>query len=62
MILLTVVAGSVIGQLISLWVIGYFADRRQKRRAREIENAFQEALKEVEEKEKKMREYARMES
>ena len=62
MTLLTVVVGSVVGQLISLWVIGYFADRRQKKRAQEIENAFQEALKEINEKNAKMREYARMES
>ena len=62
MIFLTVLVASALGQLLSLWVIGHFAHRQNVKKAEAIQNAFQEAMKEVEEKEKKMREYARMES
>lgn len=59
---LTVFAASALGQAVVLWVIGSLAHRQQVKKAEAIQNAFQEAMKEVEEKEKKMREYARMES
>ena len=56
------VIGSMVGQFITFWVIGYFAQRQEAKKVEAIQNAFQEAMKEVEEKERKMREYARMES
>lgn len=62
MTFLTVLVASALGQLLSLWVVGTIAHRQNVKKAEAIQSAFQEALKEVEEKEKKMREYARMES
>lgn len=54
--------GSMIGQFFALWVIGFLAHRQEMKKVQAIQNAFHEAMKEVEEKERRMREYARMES
>jgi hypothetical protein len=62
MLFLTVFTASVLGQLTSLWFIGALAQRQQKKQAENIRLAFEQTVKEVEEKERKMREYARMES
>jgi len=61
-IFLAALVGSMIGQAITFWVIGYFAQLQEAKKVEAIQNAFQEAMMEVEEREKKMREYARMES
>jgi len=62
MTFLTVLVASFLGQLGALWVVGSLAHRQQVKKAREIQKAFEETIKEVEERDKKMREYARMES
>ena len=62
MTFLTVFIASMLGQLASLWVIGAISHRRQVKKALEIQKAFEEARKEAEEQERKMQEYARMES
>jgi hypothetical protein len=62
MTFLTVLVASALGQLASLWVIGAIAHHRQQKQAEEIRKAFERTVHEVEEKERKMREYARMES
>jgi hypothetical protein len=58
----TVFAASMLGQLASLWIIGAIAHRRQMKQADAIREAFEQTVKEVEEQDRKMREYARMES
>lgn len=62
MTFLTVFIASALGQAAVLWVVGSLAHRQQVKKAQEIQKAFEETLKEVEERDKKMREYARMES
>ena len=62
MTFLTIFVASVLGQLTSLWVIGAIAHRRQQKQAEAIREAFEQTVKEVEEQDRKMREYARMES
>ena len=62
MLFLTVFTASVLGQLTSLLFIGALAQRQQRKQAENIRLAFEQTVKEVEEKERKMREYARMES
>ena len=62
MTFLTVFAASMLGQLTSLWIIGAIAHRRQMKQADAIREAFEQTVKEVEEQDRKMREYARMES
>ena len=62
MTFLTVFAASMLGQLTSLWIIGAIAHHRQKKQADAIREAFEQTVKEVEEQDRKMREYARMES
>jgi hypothetical protein len=62
MTFLTVFAASMLGQLASLWIIGAIAHQRQKKQADAIREAFEQTVKEVEEQDRKMREYARMES
>jgi hypothetical protein len=62
MTFLTVFLASMLGQLASLWIIGAIAYRRQVKQAEVIRATFEQTMKEVEEKERRMREYARMES
>jgi hypothetical protein len=62
MTFLTVFLASMLGQLASLWIIGAIAHRRQVKQAEVIRATFEQTMKEVEEKERRMREYARMES
>lgn len=61
-VFLAAAVGSMVGQFFALWVIGFLAHRQELKKAHAIQNAFEEAMKEVEEKERKMREYARLES
>lgn len=62
MTFITVLIASALGQLIALWIVGAFAHRKQMQQADAIRKAFEETMKEVEERDQKMREYARMES
>lgn len=59
---LTVFAASALGQAAVLWAVGSLAHRQQLKKAEEIRQAFEQTIKEVEERDAKMREYARMES
>jgi|LakMenEpi03Aug12_release.lakeMendotaPanAssembly.Ray.scaffolds.fasta_scaffold1672309_2 hypothetical protein len=62
MTFLTVLAASFLGQLGALWIIGTLAYRQQEKKAEAIQKAFEQTVKEMEEREIRMREYARMES
>ena len=62
MTFITVFIAATLGQLFSLWVVGALAHRQQMKQADAIREAFEQTVKEVEEQDRKMREYARMES
>jgi len=53
------IVSSFIGQIAALWIIGFMANRKEAERAREIQKIVEE---ELHAKNKRMREYAEMES
>ena len=61
MTFLTVVAASVVGQLIALYIVGAFAKRAEERKARMIKEAMEEYHGVLLKEQQRMAEYAKME-
>jgi hypothetical protein len=61
MTFLTVVAGSIVGQLIALYIVGAFAKAAEERKAKMIKEAMEEYHGALLKEQQRMAEYAKME-
>jgi hypothetical protein len=58
---LTVVAGSVVGQMIALYILGAFAQRAEAKKARMVKEALEEYNGALLKERQRMAEYAKLE-